>query len=59
MMHQSIPVFRARVMELNLALTSCACALEGVTTEQALTLTRECLTKLESLRAAIVFNDSN
>ena len=45
--------------ESNQALTSCACALEGVTAEQALTLTRECLTKLESLRAAIICNESN
>ncbi|KAL7454857.1 hypothetical protein ACHAWC_007007, partial [Mediolabrus comicus] len=41
--------------ELNQALTSCACALEEVTTEQTLT----CLAKLQSLRAAITCNESN
>lgn len=45
--------------ELNQALTSCACALEEATTEQTLTLTRECITKLESLGAAITCNGSN
>ncbi|KAL7451235.1 hypothetical protein ACHAWC_003066 [Mediolabrus comicus] len=46
--------------ELNQALISCAGALEEETTEQTFALTRECLTKLESLRTAIIIcNKSN
>jgi hypothetical protein len=45
--------------ELNQALTSCAGALEEATTEQTHTLTRACLTQLESLRATITCNESN